>query len=174
MVLVRAMNRMTRRLLLVWLAVTVFCVAFVVATLAGGSRWSAATAAVVAVVVLYVLVNITYMVRTTEVVEERLLVRAPLERVHELLADPRDVLRWAPAVVAVEDLVGEPVAVGSRWRVHYVNDLVLASEVVAAEPPFRVLVRSRGVPGVASNGDRYRADPDGRGEGNRGALLAVD
>jgi hypothetical protein len=62
------------------------------------------------------------------------------------IADPRSAPRRNPAVVAVDDLMGEPGVVGTRWRMTTAEGEVFANEVVAAEPPAHLVIRSRHVP----------------------------
>jgi tetratricopeptide (TPR) repeat protein len=78
--------------------------------------------------------------------EERLTIRAPREAVYAAIADPRATPRRTPEVMAVDDLAGELGVVGTRWRMTHASGKVFTSEVIAAEPPARLVIRSRNVP----------------------------
>lgn len=123
-----------------------FSVVFTIATLVGLTIPSALAAGAAAVVALAVATIVTSLVPATIVQEERLTIRAPREAVYAAIADPRPAPRRTPAVVAVDDLVGEPGVAGTRWRTTQANGMVFIAEVVAAEPPARLVIRSWNVP----------------------------
>jgi len=120
-----------------------FSVVFTIVTLAGLTIPFALIAGEAAVAVLAIASLIMSLVPATIVQEERLTIRAPREAVYAAIADPRSAPRRTPEVVAVEHLAGEPGVVGTRWRTMLVNGMVLTAEVVAAEPPIRLVIRSR-------------------------------
>ena len=101
-----------------------------------------------------VVLNVMRFVRTTIIQEDRLTIRASRAAVYAAIADPRSAPRRDPAIVAVDDLVGELGVVGTRWRTTHANGLVFAAEVVAAEPP--ALIRSRHVPRWPRHVPRWR------------------
>jgi uncharacterized protein YndB with AHSA1/START domain len=119
-----------------------FSVVFTIATLAGLPIPSAMMAGAAAAIALAVASIIMKLVPATIIHEDRLTIRAPREAVYAAIADPRPAPRRTPAVVAVDDLMGEPGAAGTRWRATYANGAVFASEVVAAEPPARLVICS--------------------------------
>jgi hypothetical protein len=157
------------RSVLVFLALVMFAfsVVFIIATLTGltvPSTLATAEAAVGAVIVATI---VTILVPATIVQEERLTVRASREAVYAAMADPRPGPRRMREIVAGDDLVGEPGAVGTRWRTTLASGMVFTSEnaelpaggilarraasvglavVVAAEPPVRLVIRSQNVP----------------------------
>jgi len=119
-----------------------FSVVFTIVTLAGLTIPFALIAGEAAVAVLAIASLIMSLVPATIVQEERLTIRAPREAVYAAIADPRSAPRRTPEVVAVEHLAGEPGVVGTRWRTMLANGMVLTAEVVAAEPPVRLVIRS--------------------------------
>lgn len=133
---------------LVFLALVMFAfsVVFTVATLAGLTIESALSAGVAVILALEVAWIVTSLVPATIVQEERLMIRAPREAIYAAIADPRPAPRRTPAVVAVDDLVGELGVVGTRWRTTQANGMAFTAEVVAAEPPARLVIRSQSVP----------------------------
>jgi uncharacterized protein YndB with AHSA1/START domain len=139
------MTLRTRSVLVLVLLMFAFSVVFTIATLAGLTIPSALTDGVAAVIAVEVAVVVTSLVPATIVREERLTIRAPREAVYAAIVDPRCGPRRTPEIVAVEDLVGEPGAVGTRWRATLANGMVFTSEVVTAEPPARLAIRSRNV-----------------------------
>jgi hypothetical protein len=110
------MTLRTRSVLVLALVMFAFSVVFTIATLAGLTIPSALTAGVAAVIAVEAAVVVTSLVPATIVREERLTIRAPREAVYAAIVDPRSAPRRTPEVVAVEDLVGEPGVVGTRWR----------------------------------------------------------
>jgi tetratricopeptide (TPR) repeat protein len=132
-------------LVLLALLMFAFSVVFTVVTLAGLTIESALSAGVAVVLALEVAWIVTRLVPATIVWEERLTIRAPREAVYAAIADPRPAPRRTPEIVAVDDLVGEPGVVGTRWRMTQSSGIVFTSEVVAAEPPARLVIRSRNV-----------------------------
>jgi uncharacterized protein YndB with AHSA1/START domain len=128
------------------LLISAFSVVFTIAMLAGLTIESALSGGAAAVLALEVAWIVMILVPTTIVREERLSIRAPREAVYAAIADPRPAPRRTPEVVAVDDLVGEPGMVGTRWRTTQANGMVFTAEVVAAEPPARLVIRSRNVP----------------------------
>jgi uncharacterized protein YndB with AHSA1/START domain len=133
---------------LVFLALLIFAfsVVFTIATLAGLTSESALSAGVAAVLAVEAAWIVIVLVPATIVREERVTIRAPREAVYAAIADPRPAPRRTPEIVAVDDLVGEPGVVGTRWRMTQANGVVFTAEVVAAEPPARLVIRSRNVP----------------------------
>jgi hypothetical protein len=123
-----------------------FSVAFAIATLAGLTILSALIAGEAAAAALIIVLLVMNRVPATMIREEQLTIRASREAVYAAIADPRSGSRHSPDVVAVEDLVGEPGVVGTRWRTTLANGMVVTAEVVAAEPPARLVIRSRNVP----------------------------
>jgi uncharacterized protein YndB with AHSA1/START domain len=136
------------RSVLVFLALVMFAysVVFIIATLAGLTVPSTLWIADAAIGAVAVATIVTILVPATIVQEDRLTIRAPHQAVYAAIADPRPGPRRTPEVVAVDDLVGEPGAVGSRWRTTLASGMVFTSEVVAAEPPARLVIRSQSVP----------------------------
>jgi uncharacterized protein YndB with AHSA1/START domain len=120
-----------------------FSVVFVIATLAGLSIPFAVIAGEAAAIALAVASLVMSLVPATIIQEERLTIKAPREAVYAAIVDPRSAPRLRPDIVAVDDLVGEPGVVGTRWRTTEANGMVFTAEVVAAEPPARVVTRSR-------------------------------
>jgi uncharacterized protein YndB with AHSA1/START domain len=140
--------KVQKLVLVVYLALLTFAfsVVFTIATLAGLSIPSALAAGAAAIVALSVVMIVASLLPATIVQEERLTIRAPREAVYAAIADPRPGPRRTPAIVAVDGLVGEPGATGSRWRTRFANGAVFTAEVVTAEPPARLVIRSRNVP----------------------------
>src|SRR5215467_10906022 len=137
------MRLRTLRLVLLVVLAFAFTLPVAVATVAGVSRDLALWVGL-AVYVTVSLASISgSLVRTTLVQEARLTIAAPRERIYDAIRDPRKASRWNPTIVSLDDFVGEPGAVGSRWHVRLINGAVLESEVVAAEPPSRLVIRSR-------------------------------
>jgi uncharacterized protein YndB with AHSA1/START domain len=139
------MTLRTRSVLVMAVVLVAFSVVFTVATLAGLTVPSALAVGAAAVLALEVAIIVTSLVPATIVEEKRLTIRAPREAVYAAIADPRPGPRRTPDIVAVDDFVGEPGVVGTRWRTTQANGMVFTSEVVAAEPPARVVTRSRNV-----------------------------
>jgi hypothetical protein len=139
---------MQKVVLIVYLAVLAFAFSVVstIATLAGATIPSAMAAGALAAVVVAAATIVASLLPTTIVHEERLTIAAPRERVYAAIADPRPGPRRTPAILAVDWLAGEPGAVGSRWRTTSANGVIFAAEVVAADPPARLLIRMQSIP----------------------------
>ncbi len=138
------MTLRTRAVLILALALFVFSVVFTIATLAGLDIPLAlivGAAAVVAVEVAGIVMSLVPAAANL-IEEERLTIRASQEATYAALADPRWWQR-SPEIMAVDDLVGKPGVVGTRWRTTLANGMVFTVEVVAAEPPARLVIRSR-------------------------------
>jgi tetratricopeptide (TPR) repeat protein len=121
-------------------------VVFTIASLAGLTIESALAAGVVVALALEIAAIVMSLVPARIIREERLTIRAPREAVYAAIADPRATPRRTPEVVAVDDLAGELGVVGTRWRMTHASGKVFTCEVIAAEPPARLVIRSRNVP----------------------------
>jgi len=137
------MRLRTLRLLVLVVLALAFSLPVAVAILAGASRASALWAGLAVAGAVGITSICGSLVRTTMVSEVRLTIAAPRERVYDAIRDPRTASRWNPTILSLDGFAGEPGTVGSRWHVRLVNGAVLESEVVAAEPPSRLVIRSR-------------------------------
>jgi tetratricopeptide (TPR) repeat protein len=123
-----------------------FSVVFTIATLAGLTIESALAAGIAVALALEISAIVMSLVPARIIREERLTIGASREAVYAAIADPRAAPRRTPEVVAVDDLAGELGVVGTRWRMTHASGKVFTSEVIAAEPPARLVIRSRNDP----------------------------
>jgi uncharacterized protein YndB with AHSA1/START domain len=140
------MKARTLTLIVLALVALVFCLPFVVATLAGLSAFGAALVGMVVLYVLAVPWIVMCIVPTTIVRETHVTINAPRERVFATIADPRQASRLTPSVASVDELAGEPGVAGARWTTRLANGTRFLGEVVEAEAPARIVTRSRSAP----------------------------
>jgi uncharacterized protein YndB with AHSA1/START domain len=125
----------------------VFAIAFVAmsaaARAAGVPRFQALLAGDLVLLGLLGLLLLSVFVRTTTVEGRSVLLRAPIDLVFAVTSTPDGAARWTDEVRSIEPLSGRPGQTGSVYRLHFRNGARMTTEVLAVEPPHRMVTRSR-------------------------------